>query len=70
MRKAANPALEMITLRAWPHIGLTLAPRATAKITNGLAPVPAGSIMFAGQDVTRATRAQRRTTGKDLQVVF
>lgn len=36
----------------------------------GLAPVTAGTITFAGQDITRATRAQRRTIGKDLQVVF
>jgi peptide/nickel transport system ATP-binding protein len=36
----------------------------------GLAPVTAGTITFAGQDITRATRAQRRAIGKDLQVVF
>jgi peptide/nickel transport system ATP-binding protein len=36
----------------------------------GLVPVTAGTITFAGQEITRATRAQRRTISKHLQVVF
>lgn len=36
----------------------------------GLAPVTEGSITFDGQDISHASRAQRRRLGKDLQVVF
>ena len=36
----------------------------------GLVPVAAGSIRFAGQDITTASRAQRRALSADLQVVF
>jgi ABC-type glutathione transport system ATPase component len=36
----------------------------------GLVPVTAGTITFGGQDITRASRAQRRAISKDLQVVF
>jgi hypothetical protein len=33
LQEQAGPAREMITARAWSHMGLTLAPPATAKIT-------------------------------------
>ncbi|MFP5336515.1 MAG: ATP-binding cassette domain-containing protein [Actinomycetes bacterium] len=36
----------------------------------GLAPVSAGRITFAGQDITRASRRERRRLSRDLQVVF
>lgn len=36
----------------------------------GLAPVTAGSIRFAGQDVSRLDRRGRRRLSRDLQVVF
>ncbi|MFM5905219.1 MAG: ATP-binding cassette domain-containing protein [Micrococcales bacterium] len=36
----------------------------------GLAPVTAGSITFEGQDISHASRQQRRTLSRDLQVVF
>jgi oligopeptide/dipeptide ABC transporter ATP-binding protein len=36
----------------------------------GLVPAAAGRIRFAGQDVTTASRAQRRALSADLQVVF
>ncbi|MCX6499504.1 MAG: ATP-binding cassette domain-containing protein [Arthrobacter sp.] len=36
----------------------------------GLAPVTGGRILFEGQDISHATRRQRRTLSRDLQVVF
>lgn len=36
----------------------------------GLAPVTAGRIEFEGRDITRLTRAQRRSLADDMQVVF
>lgn len=36
----------------------------------GLAPVTEGRIVFQGQDISHATRADRRQLSKDLQVVF
>lgn len=36
----------------------------------GLAPITAGRIEFEGRDITRLTRAQRRTLADDVQVVF
>lgn len=36
----------------------------------GLAPVTAGSITFAGQDISHASRKQRKQLSRDLQVVF
>ncbi|MDV8147406.1 ATP-binding cassette domain-containing protein [Arthrobacter sp. B10-11] len=36
----------------------------------GLAPVTGGKIMFEGKDISHATRRQRRTLSRDLQVVF
>lgn len=36
----------------------------------GLAPVAAGKITFEGKDISHATRKQRRTLSRDLQVVF
>ncbi|MFE5835564.1 ATP-binding cassette domain-containing protein [Arthrobacter sp. NPDC056493] len=36
----------------------------------GLAPVTGGRIIFEGQDIGHATRKQRRTLSRDLQVVF
>ncbi|MDQ0850597.1 ABC-type glutathione transport system ATPase component [Arthrobacter sp. B3I9] len=36
----------------------------------GLAPVTAGRITFEGRDIGHATRKQRRTLSRDLQVVF
>jgi ABC-type glutathione transport system ATPase component len=36
----------------------------------GLAPVTAGRITFAGEDISHAGRAQRRRLSRDLQVVF
>jgi ABC-type glutathione transport system ATPase component len=36
----------------------------------GLAPVTAGSIRFEGNDISHASRAQRRSLSRDLQVVF
>ena len=36
----------------------------------GLAPVTAGTIQFEGADISHATRKQRRTLSRDLQVVF
>ena len=38
--------------------------------TLGLAPVTDGRITFEGQDISHATRKQRRTLSRDLQVVF
>ena len=36
----------------------------------GLAPVTAGRITFAGEDISHASRAQRQKLSRDLQVVF
>lgn len=36
----------------------------------GLAPVTGGKIIFEGKDISHATRKQRRTLSRDLQVVF
>jgi len=36
----------------------------------GLAPVDGGTIMFGGQDITRARRPERRRLGSRIQVVF
>jgi ABC-type glutathione transport system ATPase component len=36
----------------------------------GLAPVSGGKITFEGQDISRATRKQRRVLSRDMQVVF
>ncbi|RAM37854.1 ATP-binding cassette domain-containing protein [Arthrobacter globiformis] len=36
----------------------------------GLAPVAAGRITFEGRDISHATRKQRRSLSRDLQVVF
>ncbi|WP_125609553.1 ATP-binding cassette domain-containing protein [Specibacter cremeus] len=36
----------------------------------GLAPVTRGTITFEGNDISHATRAERRRLGRDLQVVF
>jgi peptide/nickel transport system ATP-binding protein len=36
----------------------------------GLAPVTSGRITFEGNDISRATRRQRRSLSRDLQVVF
>ena len=36
----------------------------------GLAPVTAGRITFEGNDISHATRKERRTLSRDLQVVF
>jgi ABC-type glutathione transport system ATPase component len=36
----------------------------------GLAPVSGGSVHFAGQDISHATRAERRKLSRDIQVVF
>lgn len=36
----------------------------------GLAPVTRGTITFEGNDISQASRAERRRLGKDLQVVF
>jgi ABC-type glutathione transport system ATPase component len=36
----------------------------------GLVPASAGSIMFAGEDITWARRARRRELARDIQVVF
>jgi ABC-type glutathione transport system ATPase component len=36
----------------------------------GLAPVTGGKITFEGKDISHATRKQRRTLSRDLQVVF
>ncbi|MFP3463001.1 ATP-binding cassette domain-containing protein [Arthrobacter globiformis] len=36
----------------------------------GLAPVTGGRIVFEGKDISHATRKQRRTLSRDLQVVF
>ena len=36
----------------------------------GLAPVTAGEIVFSGQDIAHANRAQRKEIARDLQVVF
>ena len=36
----------------------------------GLTPIAAGSIVFDGEDISRATRRRRRELSKDLQVVF
>jgi ABC-type glutathione transport system ATPase component len=36
----------------------------------GLAPVTEGIITFEGRDISRATRKERRTLSRDLQVVF
>jgi ABC-type glutathione transport system ATPase component len=36
----------------------------------GLAPVTEGVITFEGRDISRATRKERRTLSRDLQVVF
>ena len=36
----------------------------------GLAPVTAGSITFEGNDISNASRKQRRSLSRDLQVVF
>ncbi|MEN9967832.1 MAG: hypothetical protein RL036_1065 [Actinomycetota bacterium] len=36
----------------------------------GLAPVTAGNIEFLGQDISHATRNERRVLSRDLQVVF
>jgi peptide/nickel transport system ATP-binding protein len=36
----------------------------------GLAPVAHGSITFRGQDITRLPRGHRRTTARDIQVIF
>jgi peptide/nickel transport system ATP-binding protein len=36
----------------------------------GLAPATSGTIVFGGQDITHATRRERRALGRDLQVVF
>ena len=36
----------------------------------GLAPVTGGTITFEGQDISHATRADRRRLSRDLQVVF
>jgi ABC-type glutathione transport system ATPase component len=36
----------------------------------GLAPVTGGRILFEGQDISHATRRQRRALSRDLQVVF
>lgn len=36
----------------------------------GLAPVTRGSVVFDGQDISHASRSQRRALSKDLQVVF
>jgi peptide/nickel transport system ATP-binding protein len=36
----------------------------------GLAPVTAGKIEFLGQDISHATRTERRLLSRDLQVVF
>lgn len=36
----------------------------------GLAPVSAGTILFEGKDITAATRKDRRSLSRDLQVVF
>jgi ABC-type glutathione transport system ATPase component len=36
----------------------------------GLAPVTGGRIIFEGNDISQATRKQRRTLSRDLQVVF
>ena len=36
----------------------------------GLAPVTGGRIIFEGKDISHATRKERRTLSRDLQVVF
>ncbi len=36
----------------------------------GLAPVTSGTITFEGNDISHASRGERRSLGKDLQVVF
>ncbi|WP_269937115.1 ATP-binding cassette domain-containing protein [Arthrobacter sp. HY1533] len=36
----------------------------------GLAPISRGSVVFEGNDITQAGRKQRRSLGRDLQVVF
>jgi peptide/nickel transport system ATP-binding protein len=36
----------------------------------GLAPVSGGKIIFEGQDISHATRKQRRVLSRDMQVVF
>lgn len=36
----------------------------------GLAPISKGTVVFEGNDITQADRKQRRSLGRDLQVVF
>lgn len=36
----------------------------------GLAPISAGTVLFEGNDITNATRKQRRSLSRDMQVVF
>ncbi len=36
----------------------------------GLAPVTAGKVIFEGNDISNASRKERRTLSRDLQVVF
>ena len=36
----------------------------------GLAPVTGGRVVFGGRDISKLSRAERRRTAKDLQVVF
>lgn len=36
----------------------------------GLAPISAGKVLFEGNDITKATRRERRSLSRDMQVVF
>ncbi|MFI5084309.1 MAG: ATP-binding cassette domain-containing protein [Actinomycetales bacterium] len=70
--------------RALTDIGISIAPGETLGLVGesgsgkttlgravlGLAPVTAGTITFDGQDISRASRRQRRPLSRDLQVVF
>lgn len=40
------------------------------RVVLGLTPASAGQVLFDGEDITRASRARRRTLGRDIQVVF
>jgi oligopeptide/dipeptide ABC transporter ATP-binding protein len=72
------------TVRAVDDVSLTLGTRETVGLVGesgsgkstigrailGLVPVTAGSVTFAGADITRARYAERRRLGRELQVIF
>ncbi len=68
--------LDGISLDIWEHETVGLVGESGSGKTTlgrallGLAPVTGGRVVFGGRDISKLSRAERRRTAKDLQVVF